>query len=45
MTAPLAHVGGVPVEEALPAILPAACALTLIFRAALSQVSQRLGRR
>jgi hypothetical protein len=40
-----AHVAGLPVEETLPALLPAACALALAIRARLAQVGRRLRRR
>jgi hypothetical protein len=35
VTPPLAHVGGVPVEETVLALLPAACALAVMIRAVL----------
>jgi hypothetical protein len=43
VTSPFAHGASVRVEEALPALLPAACAL--IVRAALAQATEWLGRR
>ena len=42
MTTPFAHIAGLPLEETLPALLPAACALALAARATLAQASQQL---
>ena len=45
MTTPFAHVAGLPLEETLPALLPAALALALAARATHAQASQQLRRR
>ena len=45
MTTPFAHAAGLPLEETLPALLPAALALALAARATLAQASQQLRRR
>jgi hypothetical protein len=42
---PLAHVAGLPIEETLPMMLPAVCALALAARATLAQARRRLRRR
>jgi len=44
MIGPLAHVAGLPAEEALPALAPAACALALAARVMLARASGRLRR-
>ena len=44
MTPPIAHVAGMPLEEAVPALVPAACAFALIARAALYQAGRWLRR-
>jgi hypothetical protein len=45
VTPPLAHVAGVPVEETVLALLPAACALALAARATVGQITVRFRRR
>ena len=45
MTTPFAHVAGLPLEETLPALLSAACALALAARATLVRASRQLWRR
>ena len=45
MTGPLAHVGGLPAEETLPTLAPAACALALAARVMLARAGGRLLRR
>jgi hypothetical protein len=36
---PIAHIGGVPVEEGLPAVVPATCALVVVVRARLGGIA------
>jgi hypothetical protein len=45
VTPPLAHVAGLPLEETLPTLAPAACALALAGRVALARLGRRLVRR
>jgi len=45
MTSPLAHIAGLPAEEALPTLAPAAWALALAVRLALARARGRRGRR
>jgi hypothetical protein len=45
MTTPFAHIAGLPLDETVPALLPAAGALALAARSTLAQASQQLRRR
>jgi hypothetical protein len=45
VTPPLAHVAGVPLEETVLALLPAACALAVMIRVVLAERIEWLRRR
>ena len=45
MSAGFGHIGGIPLEEGLPMIVPTACALALLVRTRLYEVGAWLRRR